>query len=83
MKEFGINMTQIETEKPVKEKKSEEPVKAESKLPQNAREKLGKDAPQPRKVAAQAPVALKPSVTPADLEKPQMKGGYSQGTKIL
>jgi fructose-1,6-bisphosphatase len=34
MNEFGINMTQVEAEKPVKEKKkSEEPVKAESKLP--------------------------------------------------
>jgi fructose-1,6-bisphosphatase len=33
MNEFGINMTQVEARKPVKEKKSEEPVKAESKLP--------------------------------------------------
>lgn len=77
MNAFGLKMTQAVAQQPTEEKKSEEPAKVESKLPMNAREKLGKDAPQVKK--PQAPVR---QVTPADLEKPQMKGGYSQSSKV-
>lgn len=50
-------------------------MKVESKLPQNAREKLGKAAPKPKAEVVQK------TINPADLEKPQMKGGYSSASK--